>query len=54
MYGFWKLLTLYTTLHYDNFARRSSFVETKFLRIMMISNMNFREYHLSGRLSFIK
>lgn len=54
LYGFWKLLTLYTTLHYSGFVRNAPFVEIKFLRIMTISKTQFRECHLLGRMSFTK
>lgn len=54
IYGFWKLLTLYRASHYNSSVWHSPFIEIRLWRIMAINNMHFREYHLSGRMSFIK
>lgn len=54
IFGFWKLPTVYTELHYGDFGRNLIFVELRFLTIMTISEVYFRECHLSGKMSFSK
>lgn len=51
----WSLkVTVYTELRYDGFDRNILFIELKVLRIMTISEMHFRDCHLSGNRSFSK